>query len=1273
MSILPGLPEPLGVTLRDDGANVAVFSADAERIELCLFGEDGSETRLVLPDRTGDVHHGFVPGLGAGRLYGFRAHGPWRPQEGLRFNPAKLLIDPYATRLVRPEGLTSAMPGHGIEGLDDLVLDPTDTAPFVPKGMIEAPARPAAAGPVVAPGGRIVYELNVKGFTRRHPAIPETIRGTFAGLAHPAAIRHLVELGVTTVELMPAAAWIDERHLPGLGLSNSWGYNPAAFLAPDPRLAPGGMAEVAAAVAALHQAGLEVILDVVFNHTAESDERGQTLSLRGLDNRTYYRLRGDRRFYVNDTGCGHTLALDRPAPLRLVMDALRHWAGAGGFDGFRFDLAPVLGRTAAGFTPEAPLLAAIAQDPVLRGRLMLAEPWDIGPGGYRLGGFPAPWGEWNDRYRDDVRRFWRGDAAVGGLATRLAGSADIFAPTHRPPSASVNFVAAHDGFTLADLVSHAGKHNEANGEGNRDGHSGEVAWNNGAEGPSQDRAVAAARARDARALLATLLVSRGTPMLGMGDELGRSQAGNNNAYAQDNETTWVDWEHADRDLVDFVRRLVALRRAQPALTEDRWLTGLAGEAGAPDVTWLAPDGGAMSAGRWNDPATRTLGMLLAPQRSAAGRVLVWLHAGGEPLSVTLPETGRSRRWRRAFGAANQPLEGDDALFSGFERAELGPRSVAVFVEEEGRGAARGGDVDPAFLDRLALLAGIAPDWWEVSGKHTLVSRDTKRALLDAMGLPSATMGQARESHERLLALRPPQASADRCFVPEALTGERRRFGLSTQLYTLRRAGDQGVGDFTTLRRLAEAAAARGAATVALNPLHAMFASDRDRASPYQPSDRRFLDPIYLDLDAVPEIAAAGGRAEAPADEASGRLVDWAGVWRRKRAVLERCFEVAQSRPDRWAAVEAFRAECGEALQRFALFQALEEETGGTDFRAADPGPATSERRRAADFAVYLQFLADAQLAQAADSGLAVGLYRDLAVGAAPDGAEVWSSPGAFMKGVTVGAPPDPFSAAGQIWNIPPLDPIALQATDYAHVRELLRANMRHAGALRIDHVMALTRLFVVPQGAPAAEGAYIGFPMEGLLGVLAEESRRAGCLVVGEDLGTVPEGFRERMDAAGAFSYRVLFFERDGSAFRPPEAYPARAVACVATHDLPTLKGWWSGADLALDRRLGRSLPPEAEAERAAEKRALAAAVGQADGDLTPGLVGAIHGFLAASAAALVLAQVEDLAGEAEPVNVPGTDRDYPNWRRRLDGEAEALLETDAARAVFAAMREAGR
>ena len=657
---LASLPEPLGVTVPGDGggARAAVHAPDAERVLLCLFDADDREvSRLELPDRTGPVRHGTFPGVAPGTRYGFRAHGQWDPARGLRFNAAKLLVDPHATALDRVPRLHPSMFGQRLD--DPSRPDGTDSAPYAPKAIVAAPAPPVAVARPDVPWSRtVIYELHVRGFTMRHPDIPEAIRGTFAGLAHPAAIAHLARLGITTVEVMPCAAWIEERHLARLGLTNYWGYNPIALCAPDPRLSPGGWAEIRAAVAALAAAGIETIVDVVLNHTGEGDELGPTLSLRGLDNAGYYRLRpDDPARYIDDTGCGHALACDRPAVVRLCMDALRAWATLGGVHGFRFDLGTTLGRRADGFDPAAPLLTAISQDPLLRDLKLISEPWDLGMGGYRLGKFTAGWGEWNDRFRDDVRKFWRGDAGMmGALATRLAGSSDVF-DAHRPPSRSVNFVVAHDGFTLADLVAYEQRRNLANGEDGRDGTSDNHSWNNGVEGPTEAGPILAARRADQAALLATLLLARGTPMLAMGSETGQSQQGNNNAYAQDNATSWLDWEAADQGLIAHTAALVRARLRHPALHQDRFLSG----AGTPpDVAWLRPDGTAMQPADW--AGADTLQMVLA---SGADRVVLVLHRGGAPATVVLPEGD----WEVACGEAAM-----DAA-----QPAVGPRSVSLFV------------------------------------------------------------------------------------------------------------------------------------------------------------------------------------------------------------------------------------------------------------------------------------------------------------------------------------------------------------------------------------------------------------------------------------------------------------------------------------------------------------------------------------------------------------------------------------------------------------------
>jgi len=572
----------LGASVGEGKTRFAVRSPLASEVWLCLFeGDDEQRHRMERdgPDWVLELRGDFT-----GAHYGYRAAGEWAPERGLWFDPAKLLVDPYAVGLDRRFVQDRRLAAFGV-----------DTASFVPRAVVPAPVEPLPlALPHFVQGG-LIYELNVRAFTRLHPEVPEPMRGTVAALAHPAVIAHLKKLHVTAVELMPIVAWIDERHLPPLGLVNAWGYNPVAMMALDPGLCPGGTAELQKAVTALHAEGIGVLLDLVFNHSGESDVQGGTISLRGLDNAAY--AHAPDGSLINDTGCGNTLDFANPAVRRLALDAMRHFVESCGVDGFRFDLAPVLAR-GPGFDPAAPIFAEIAADPVLSTRIMIAEPWDVGPGGYQLGHFPKNWLEWNDRFRDDVRRFWKGEEGIGKLATRIAGSSDIFGPV--PPGSScrsINLLAAHDGFTLADTVSYANRHNEANGEQNRDGHAENFSWNNGVEGATDDPAINDARRADIKALLGTLFASTGTIMLTAGDEFGRTQQGNNNAYCQDNAIGWVDWANRDLELEDHTAALAAIRSAETS----RYASLPA------DLRWLNAEGADMTVADWEAPGADRLG------------------------------------------------------------------------------------------------------------------------------------------------------------------------------------------------------------------------------------------------------------------------------------------------------------------------------------------------------------------------------------------------------------------------------------------------------------------------------------------------------------------------------------------------------------------------------------------------------------------------------------------------------------------------------------------
>jgi glycogen operon protein len=1337
-----GTPARLGATPDAHGTNFALATEHAERVELCLFDTQGERelARIPLAERTQGIWHAHVAGIGAGQRYGYRVHGPFDPASGHRFNARKLLIDPYARAIDRPFRLAPSMLGY-VPGdpQADLSFSTADSAPDMPKAIVMAASQGARslALPRVPWQDTVIYELHVKGFTQRDERVPERLRGTLAGLADPGALDRLARLGITTIELLPVAAFIDERHLEGLGLRNYWGYNPVTFLAPDPRYVPGdALEETRAAVARIHERGIEVVLDVVFNHTGESDEFGPTICYRGIDNATYYRLDPrDRRYYDNVTGCGNALAVDRPPVLRLVMDAMRHWAREIGVDGFRFDLATTLARGDAGYDPAGPFLTALRQDPMLSGLKLIAEPWDVGPGGYQGGAFPAGIAEWNDRFRDDVRRFWqRTSDGVARLATRLTGSSDRFRSAGRLPSDSVNYITAHDGFSLADLVSYARKHNDGNGEGGADGTDQNFSWNHGIEGPTDDPAIVEARRRDMRALLATLLLARGTPMLRSGDELGQSQGGNNNAYAQDNATTWIDWAAAAQfsDLTQFLQRLIALRKRHPALRRNRFLEGRPID-GAPhkDAAWRREDGSELDDRDWHDPERCFIALELF-DAAAADDHLYLIVNGGNAATATLPSA--TGRWKVVLDSADvAPVEHATG-----PTLTVSSRSVVLVVDD----ALAAPLEDPAVLDRLAALANIEPEHRDANGRDHVVGTDTKRALLAAMGLPAGSPAEVRNSLRSLelepwRAPLPPlvvipagtpfaleiaverarsdtgsrleillesgelrsagfapsdgdliemrridgvvrerrrvhfdfalpvglhqatigefsatlAATPGRAWQPDLLASGGQCWGVAANLYSVQSARDWGIGDLSTLRALAGEVGRRGGALVGINPLHALFPGRPDRASPYYPSDRRFLEPAYIDPATMPgyaELVAADPwfqEAERAARDLRGAaLIDYGAVFRLKRQAFDRIW--ARFREAHLAAGDplgdAFRrfvAVGGQSLKQFAAFQVA----------------SLREPDNRLQFHLFLQWWADRSLAAAAaDSPLLIGLYRDLAVGPAPDGAERITGRDCFVRGVSVGAPPDPYSDDGQVWGVPPHNPLAVARRQYGPWTELLRANMRHAGALRLDHVMGLERLLWVPEGATANSGAYVRNESAALLAIVAIESHRARCMVVGEDLGTVPSGFRERMERAGLLSMRVMLFERDGIAFRPAHQYPRQSVASFGTHDLPPFLGWWREhkGDTA-----GNAL-----------RDAVAAAPDPAAGGSADDVSIAMHRFLGATGSQVALAQLDDLAREERPVNVPGTTHEHPNWRRRLGSTVQEIFAAPHARAAVEAI-----
>jgi glycogen debranching enzyme GlgX/4-alpha-glucanotransferase len=1370
---------PQGATWDGQGTGFALFSEHATAVELCLYDDrDTLTAQWSLPECRDGVWQGYVDGVAPGQRYGFRVRGT------SGFHATKLLLDPYA-RAVDRETRFHPLLAQG----DD------DSAPVAARGVVIDPSfdwgddeRPRTPW-----RDTVLYECHVKGLTKLHPAVTTAHRGTYLGLCAEPVIEHLLSLGVTAVQLLPVQQSFSERFLVERGLSNYWGYNPVAWFAPDIRYAadPTGAAhvrEMKTMVKALHRAGLEVILDVVYNHSGEADPSGPVINLRGIDSTVYYRD-------IDTTGCGNSLRCEHPRVRALVLDSLRYWVQDMHVDGFRFDLAPTLARTPQGVNVQHGLFADIANDPVLSQTKLIVEPWDVGFGGHMTGGFGRPYAEWNDRYRDAVRRFWTGTShGVGDLATRLAGSEDLFSAQGRTPLASINYVTSHDGFSLRDLVSHAHKHNLDNGWDNRDGADHEHSTNYGVEGETDRQDVIEARDGAARALLATLACSAGVPMLRQGDELGQSQRGNNNAYCQDNVLSWVSWDldaRAERCLT-FARSALAVRHQVSALRAEAFYRG-DGEH-EKDIAWLREDGRELDPGDWHDGTRRLLVMRIAAPQSSADGALVLIANGAERAQrVRLLEEGAARSHTVLLTSGTTPAQFVDGC------VEVEPRSV-LLLREPPRFAERA--TDSGLLRALALRMGIVNSFHGHDGRVVHATDDTRVALLGAMGVEAATEADRRRSLARLedeqhapgldpvRVVRAGAASADRltfrvagpygarvvCHVevacedghvvqrrvpgvlrsealeltvpelaglpcgyhrvrcvlegggstqaeqalivaPQACVdvrralGAERGFGIVAHLYALRGDAGFGIGDFGDLRALADHAARAGAAFVGHNPLH-----DTNNyvapVSPYFPLSRVFGNPIYLDVLAVPELeTSAEAQALLAAPEVESELralraherLDYARIARMKLRVLEalhRSFVLQHLERDtaRGRAFAAFAQRHGRALRDFAAFHAIGDVTGAESDPMLDARrfPAALQNARGAEVEAfvhthaervslhaYLQFEFDRQLAacqaHARAQGMALGLYGDLAVGNAPASADVWSRPELFASGATLGAPPDAYSADGQTWGLVPLAPQALRRDRYAYFSTLCDTAMRNAGLLRIDHVMGLLRQFWVPDGGNASSGAYVRFPFEDLLGIVALHSERHGTVVVGEDLGVVPEGFRERMHDVSMLRSQVMHFERnDDGSFVSPARYAREALASVNTHDLPPLAGYLRGRDIDARVMAGQIVGEEAHAQARRERdRTLLALLERLrdEGCIEPGedpiesprdLVLAVHRALARSESVLIAAALDDLFLELDSLNIPGVDvPQQPSWSRRCVRPPQHLSWDELAQTVL--------
>jgi glycogen operon protein len=1271
-----GTASPLGSSIIEDGINFALFSAHASAVTLCLFSEDGrTETqRIDLAHRTGDIWHCVVKGLKAGALYGYRVDGPYTPKEGHRFNANKLLIDPYAKDLFGEFIQHDALYGYVAGAPEaDLSFDERDSAPYVPKCVagplrlkwqnIERPDTPLA--------DTIIYEAHIKGLTKRHPEIAPVHQGTLSGLSNPAIISHLTELGVTAIELLPAQSFFSEPRLTELGLTNYWGYNPINYFALyRAYLGEDGAQSWANAVEALHGAGIEVILDVVYNHTAESWEHGPTLSYRGIDNASYYQLKKDARYYVNHTGTGNTLDMSHPAVLNLTLESLRYWVQEMRVDGFRFDLGPILGRNPNEFDPQAPLFKAIAADPILSKVKMIAEPWDIGPGGYQLGNFPKGWSEWSDQYRDAVRSFWKGDASAHqNLAGRLLGSAETFEKSERSPQASINFVAAHDGFTLRDTVSYNNKHNHANGEDNRDGHGHNLSDNMGVEGPTEDDFINAVRLKRSKNMLATLMLSQGVPMLLGGDEFGHSMGGNNNAYCQDNDTTWLNWANADSELLAFTKELIALRKSLPHFRQSAYRHGeiIRGTA-VKDADWIRADGQPMHPGDWENPEFRCFALLLSlPDEDT---LAVVLNRGGDIHAPWI-----DNNWSRLLTTATaQP--GDVILAD----------SVSVFKYQ---GYFTRSDIREKNINEAARAFGIFESYRDINGNIHPASLRTKEKLLEALNVdPMMTETKAVPSF-------PEPSDHHKVYGADMLRETGRCWGVTAALYSLRSDRNWGLGDFEDLAQLCEIMADKGADFIGINPVHALFPAAPWLYSPYSPSSRQFLNVMLIAPDKIPDFPKGYLQDIKPQDSTAD--IDYEGIYGAKMTAFETAFEhFSKLKPDaaRQKSFQAFVQKGGSALHHHALYEAIFEtlpksKQSYEGWKNFDPKYAKPASKACQDFAkkhanrvefyTYLHWVAETQLKEAQSrakaAGMSIGVYLDFAVGIVPGGAGTWHDVNAFAKGVSLGAPGDFHNPDGQVWNLSAFNPHLLVENNYEPYRSALRKAMSLGGAIRIDHILGHLRSFWTPQDAP---GGYVSYPFDGLIQMIAEESQAQNCVVFGEDLGTVPDDFRDRMARYELMGCNVILFERDSAGhLLPRENIRELSITAFSNHDFPTMTGFWNGEDFRWREALGIGDNPDTLAwekqRRENDKSALLKLIGITEGQpMTPRLMANLQAYFAASNVMAFAVQLDDLMMNPLQANVPGTTDEQPNWRRRAkltlaeiasdDDISEICLAIDTAR-----------
>jgi isoamylase len=1233
-TIWRGRPYPRGATFDGRGVNFAVFSSVANRIAVCLFDPVDPKRefeRFDLPDHNGNVWHGYVPDLKPGTLYGLRVHGPFEPEQGHRCNPNKLLVDPYAKALWREVDWKQPMLGYKLgDEKGDLSFDATDSAGGAPKGVIVDDTFEWGddQAPDVPWRETLIYEVHVRGFTKLHPEVPEELRGTYAGMAHPAAIAHLKKLGITAVELLPVHESADDGFLEDRSLRNYWGYSTLGYFAPEQRYGSGKIpgsqvSEFKAMVKALHAAGIEVILDVVYNHTCEGNHLGPTLSLRGIDNAAFYWLMPEARYYLDFTGTGNSLNASKPEAARLIADSLRYWVSQMHVDGFRFDLATTMGRVGQGeFSRQAPIFQIIAQDPVLSRAKLIAEPWDVGLGGYQVGNFPQPFREWNGKFRDAIRRYWKADENLASeIGYRLTGSADLYQGDRRPPQASVNFITAHDGFTLNDLVTYSAKHNEANGERNQDGADDNQSWNHGVEGVTDNPEIVALRERQKRNMLSTLFLSQGVPMLLGGDEMGRTQRGNNNAYCQDNELSWFDWklDERGRDLLEFTKRLIALRKRHPVLQHSRFLVGeFIWDSHLKDLAWLRPDGNEMNPEDWQKPWISSLAFMLGGdalrmidergERVVGDGLLVLLNAHHELIKFQLPSDGGTS-WLLELDTSD-PRKAVDTVCSGE---------------------------------------------YEVPGRSLVLLRQPLEATA-AREAATAPWRAARQEMQR----------------------RRRRAGVMVPLFSMRSERHWGVGEIGDIPRFARWAGQAGFSVLQLLPVNQVSGAD---PSPYAASSAFALDPVYLSLDDCEDFKAAGGgdalspQVRSRLEKSAGaELVDWAAVRAVKRAGAELAFsrflrDEWEKKSGRARQFAAYMKDNRHWVEDYALFTVLHDtfESAWMDWprgaRDRDPqtiARARTENRDALLRGQWVQWQLDVQWRQARRDASAAGveLMGDLPFMVGADSADVWANRELFRTDLRVGTPPDDSSQMGQDWGLPVYDWDAFHRDDFAWIKARAMRAGELFGIYRVDHAIGFYRTYY-----RSADGKQSGFtpaeePAQIALGDRIMRIMSRWGEVVAEDLGAVPPFLRPSLEKVGVPGYRVLRWEKDGDSYRDPNTWPAVSAATNATHDTDTTAAWYDALPVGERERLRKipGLEPLDPTKPFDDKTR----------DLFLRVI-----YTAPSTLSLVLFQ--DALGRRERINKPGTV-DAANWSVRLPFTiAELMADAGTTERLAKLAEEGGR